>query len=402
MGFTDQKYSHFFPGTASKVNVTPEIGMRLAVVFACINALAQDLASLPKDVKRPVSDGIENVPSDPVHNLISKRPNSDMTAYHFWYTLICHALSWGSGYAFIDRDGNGRPKELILLAAWDMHVKQVEGEWFYIFRGTPIPARDIYHLRFYTKNGVQGISHIRQHAESIGLAVKQRDYSAKTIGSRPPGYLHTEQILSDTVKQANKEAWKAQADDQGTAFLTGGIKYDSIMIPPEDAQIIPAIANTKKDILSIFRMPPNIIQDYGESNYNNSEEQTLVYAKYTLTPLIVCAEQEANYKLFPEGSNKYVKFNINGLLRGDIKAQTEFLRFMTGMGHMNSDEVRELYDMKDQVDDLGKDYYVQLGFAPKRLMDDIIKNQNNNAPPSEPAQNSRSNGLEKILENGQN
>ena len=52
-------------------------------------------------------------------------------------------------------------------------------------------------------------------------------------------------------------------------------------------------------------------------------------------------------KLFTqkEQKNHFVKFNMNGLLRGDIQARAAFYTAMRNIGGMNGNEIRDREDM---------------------------------------------------------
>ncbi|WP_165773605.1 phage portal protein [Zooshikella ganghwensis] len=67
--------------------------------------------------------------------------------------------------------------------------------------------------------------------------------------------------------------------------------------------------------------------------------------QYTLRPHLTRIEQEVNRKLFRSDSF-FAEFNVNGLLRGDIKGRNEAYRIALGgnqePGWMTVNEVRKL------------------------------------------------------------
>jgi HK97 family phage portal protein len=132
-----------------------------------------------------------------------------------------------------------------------------------------------------------------------------------------------------------------------TPILSGRWDYKPIMLSAEDAAFIETARLTDQKIYGIFQLPPAFAQNYERMTWSNAEQADLVYAKHTVVPICRVMEQEMNQKLFTEKEKKtmYVKFNVNGLLRGDTKTRAEFYTAMRNIGGMNGNEIRELEDM---------------------------------------------------------
>jgi len=80
-----------------------------------------------------------------------------------------------------------------------------------------------------------------------------------------------------------------------------------------------------------------------------------------------------------EQENHYAKFNVNALLRGDIATRTQYYHSMRQDGIMNGDEIRELEDMNQMPDGIGKIYAVNgnmipLTAVPQNLPKGAVKN----------------------------
>ena len=94
-------------------------------------------------------------------------------------------------------------------------------------------------------------------------------------------------------------------------------------IPPEEAQFLETRKFQIDEIARLFRVPPHMIGDLEKSSFNNIEQQSLEYVKYTLTPWVVRWEQSLQKALInPAERGKYfIKFNVDGLLRGDYQSR---------------------------------------------------------------------------------
>ena len=69
------------------------------------------------------------------------------------------------------------------------------------------------------------------------------------------------------------------------------MKYTPISISPEQAQFLETRKFQLDEIARIFRVPPHMIGDLEKSPFNNIEQQSLEFVKYTLDPWVSRWEQ---------------------------------------------------------------------------------------------------------------
>jgi HK97 family phage portal protein len=100
-----------------------------------------------------------------------------------------------------------------------------------------------------------------------------------------------------------------------------------------------------EQIARIYSLPPVFLQDLTNGTYSNTEQQDLHFVKHTLKRWIEQTEQEMNLKLFPRGSEFYVEFNVDGLLRGDFKTRMEAHAASIQNGIRTPNEVRDIENM---------------------------------------------------------
>src|SRR5690606_15144172 len=110
------------------------------------------------------------------------------------------------------------------------------------------------------------------------------------------------------------------------------------------------------EIARIFRVPLHMLQSHEKSTSWGSgiEQMSLGFVIYTLLPWIVRWEQELNCKPFigSEAGRYFVKFNMNGLLRGTAQDQANYMQTLINAGVMTRAEARALLDM-DPLDGFG-------------------------------------------------
>ena len=83
-------------------------------------------------------------------------------------------------------------------------------------------------------------------------------------------------------------------------------------------------------------------------NYASMEQMALEFVQGTLVPIVTQYEKEFNRKLLTPGERlkgRYFKFNINSLLRGDMKTRGEFYFKGVRTGFFKPNEVRGWEDL---------------------------------------------------------
>ena len=106
-----------------------------------------------------------------------------------------------------------------------------------------------------------------------------------------------------------------------------------------------------------------MLKDLTKSSFNNIEMQSQEFVTYTLMPYITRIEAEMNLKLFRtnELGKKFIEFNVNALLRGDIKSRNDAYKSAITNGYMSINEVRR----KENLNSIegGDEHYMQLNMT---------------------------------------
>jgi HK97 family phage portal protein len=141
------------------------------------------------------------------------------------------------------------------------------------------------------------------------------------------------------------------------------MKYNPISIAPDQAQFLETRKFQIDEIARIFRVPPHMIGDLEKSSYSNIEQQSLEFVKYTLEPWLVRWEQSIMRSLFSYEDKKsyFVKFNVDGLLRGDYESRMKGFATARQNGWMSTNDIRELENLDLIPDELGGNLYLVNG-----------------------------------------
>lgn len=146
---------------------------------------------------------------------------------------------------------------------------------------------------------------------------------------------------------------------QGGFFLLY-MKFNPISINPQEAQFLETRKFQVNEICRIFRVPPHMIADLEKSSFNNIEQQSLDFVTNTIRPWLVRIEQTAFQQLLSEAEQEkyFVKFNVDGLLRGDFQSRMNGYAIGIQNGFMSPNDVRELEDMNRIPEELGGNRYL--------------------------------------------
>lgn len=357
-GQTLQEYLH---DEGEGLRVTPDMGMRLSAVYACIYVLSSSLAQLPLAVLRKKDGQIELGTDHAAHYMLHDSPNDWQTSYKWRETAMTHVLGWGNSYSRIVRARNGEIQSIERLKPWKTAlVKAPTGRWIYSSidgDGTamPIYPEEMLHIRALGKDGRLGISPIMQHAESIGLGLAAQRYGKQFFdgGGRPTGLLSTKGDISENAWTRLKSFWrqalpKLRSSDNKTLLLPAELEYRSLSIEPEAAQFIETRKLSRSEIAAIYNLPAHMINDLDRATFSNISEQAIQFVRHTMMPWVQNWEQELNSRIFTRAerlAGYYVKFNLGGLLRGTPKERAEFYHYGITDGWMTRNEVRLFEDL---------------------------------------------------------
>ena len=121
-----------------------------------------------------------------------------------------------------------------------------------------------------------------------------------------------------------------------------------------------------------------MVGDLERATFSNIEHQQIEFVQQTMLPILRKWEAELNRKLLPFDlqSDHYFKFNVNGMLRGDILTRYRAYAIAKQWGFQNSDEIRALEDQNPLPDGQGQIYLTPLNMIPADKVDDQFDAEN--------------------------
>jgi len=358
--------------SSTGIPVDETSAITLSAVWASVRIISETLASIPVDVYYRDGETRRRASEHPVSKLIAHNPNKTSSSFTFRETLAANLCLHGNAYAIIVRDAAARPIELVSVHPNRVKIKVNKGEKFYTVDDKKTYSdEEMLHFVGLSFDGVKGQSPLDALRDAIGMGIAAQQFGAEFFanGANMGGVLtHPGRLTDDQIKRL-KDSWNRSnaglGKSNGTAVLEEGMKYERIGIPPDAAQFLQSRRFTVEDIARAFRVPPAMLAEMSNSSTRaNVEEQAISFVRDTMNPYIARFETEFNRKLFREDElgTYYVRFTVDGLLRGDIKTRYSSYSIARQWGWLSVNDIRDLENLNPIEG--GDTYLSPLNMAP--------------------------------------
>ena len=359
-------FPFLFGRSISGKTVNETTALQISAVFACCKILAESVACLPLHVYQRDGNNKTLATKHPLYHILHDAANEEMTAYSFKETLMLHLLTNGNSYSKIGVSRHGGISGLYPLQPNRMRVERDDdGKRIYKYRPTTgeneqmktseeitFRSQEILHIPALGFDGLTGYSPIAMARNAIGVAMAC------------DGILKVPHVLKDPKKLS--ESWDAAyggANSGKTAVLEEGVEYQQLSVNQSDAQFLETRKFQIAEIARIFRVPLHMINELDRATFSNITQQSLEFITYTLTPWLIRLEQSFNKSLFTatEREKYFVKFNVDGFLRGDYETRMRGYSTALQSGILSVNEVRSLEDLNSIPAEAGGDYHLVNG-----------------------------------------
>lgn len=324
--------------TNSSIRVNSDRALALTTVYRCVTLIAATCGGLPLHVYEKDAQGQPHIIETPDTSYLWLNPNDEMTPQTLWETAYGQE-TLGDAFLFVDKEaGAPNPDSLWYIEPERVRVGRLRNAVNGIPARTKIYEVDgelpmidyraggeIVHIPNWGRSPLRGINPISVAAEAIGLSISAEEYAARFFDqdSTPRGLLTTDANLNDQQADTLAARWEKKSaglrNAHRTAVLGSGAKFQAISVNPSDAQLLEERKFQVNEIARLFGVPPHMVGDVERSTSWGSgiEEQTLGFLQFTLQPHIRRFEQAINTALLMrELTGRYVKFDLDGLLRG--------------------------------------------------------------------------------------
>ncbi len=395
-------YGRLIAPTSTGIAIDETNALEVPAVWKCVKILEESISSLPLHMyERDESGDARSRGTDHAYyDLMHTQPNPEMSSMQYRGVQIVHLALWGDSYSEKQMTFGGKVEALWPLSPSRVTPRRTNDDsrtLYYEYRPgiehgiidgkrsysgeTILLRRDqVLHIPGMSFNGITGLSPIGYNRESLGLAKATQEFGGRYFSNdaRPGGVLeHPGKLGEETAKSLEKR-WAAAhsglSSAHRVAVLEEGMSFNTIGIPPNDAQFLETRIFQDEDIYGMYRIPPHLAGDLEHATYTNIIEQSLEFVIYTLYPWLVRIEQALNIQLLSPKDRKrfYFEHLVDALLRGNPTERWTAYKTGREIGVLSANDIRRFQNMNPIPEGKGGDDYHVPGTwavagAPKEL-----------------------------------
>lgn len=391
-----------------ETNVNHDSALTYSAVWACVRVIAESLSGVGWHAyeRKPENQRFKFPILDDVAWLLQLQANPETSAFDWRQVMLKDALTWGNGYAEIERNNSGKPMWL-----WQIHPSRVEvirddnkRLWYEVDNGPGEPPsylrpENVFHLKGISHDGIVGMSIVELARKSIQLGLQEEsfgnDFFARGINPggivEVPGNINYE--ARKEYRRGFEELYAGRDKHHRVVVVSGGVKFTPTSMPNNDAQFLESRTFQVQEICRWYGVPPHKLADLIRATFSNIEEQERAFVTDCLLPWARRLESEADIKLFGpvKRGRRFTRLNLDALMRGNSQTQTDTVTKKVASGLLTLDEGREYFDLNPYEGGLGETPIIQGAMVPlERVLEEPEPPPTpgepppDDAPPAEP------------------
>lgn len=333
------------------VNINNKTAFEIVAFFSAVSLISDTISTLPVDCLYK-KDG-EIYPYRPRPTWIDQ-PDVDNTRQAHYQQVLVSLLVDGNSFTRVYRDRAGEIVNLVVLDPQTVDVKRnALGRKMFQVTGEKklLSTDEVVHITDLLEPGaIRGVSRVTKLNNALGVASALQQYAATFFGSGAttsgviefPGPLLTpEQAknLQDGFDSRHKGWRKAHK----TGILSGGATYKTTTVPNDSAQFLESRRFAVEEIARAFNIPLHLLGVPDTASYASVEQNAIQFVTHTLRPYVEKIEW-AYTRLLPTPA--YIKFNVNGLMRGDFQTRIQAYSVASQAGFLSVNDIRRMEDMR--------------------------------------------------------
>jgi len=336
--------------TKAGTSVSAKRALGLSAWYSGVRYLSEVMAGLPVHRYRDTPTGRKRVASPPW----MKRPDVERPWYSLIELIMMGLLHQGNGHAFKLREASTGQ----VVGLRGVQSERVTGgtapdgtKRFAIDRNENLfTTREILHVPGLSYNGQYGLNPIQYSADVLGAAAATDDYASRFFSNSTNlgGVISVEHAMSEPQAAALKAEWEAFhkgiLNSHRTGVLSKGARYDRVTLDAASSQLLESRSYGVLEVARLLRLPPHKLYELTNATFSNIEHQSIEAITDGIQPWCERIESCINYDpdLTPEGT--FIKFELEGRLRGDTASRYQSYTAAIGGPWMAPNEARILED----------------------------------------------------------
>jgi HK97 family phage portal protein len=219
-------------------------------------------------------------------------------------------------------------------------------------------ADEVLHLKDRSDDGVIGKSRLQRAREVFSTAEATELFAAATYrnSARLSGVLqHPDGLAKEALENLkNSFVEKFTGPDKANTVmvLEEGMKWQSISVSPEDAELLQSRRFSVEQIARMYRVPPPVLGDLSHGTYSNVTELGRWFYQHTIMPWLTKWERTIERALFSEEARRTheVEFDADVLVRGDMLQRFQAYRIGREVGLYSANDLRRYESLNPRTD----------------------------------------------------
>lgn len=321
-------------------------------IFAAISRLANTVSSLPimeyKDTK-----AVDTTAS----LLLTSEANPSMSSFSLINQTETSRNIDGNAYILIERDANLKPVALYPIKPESVIVKRNVDDnsiWYTIasdeFNMTVFNTEMIHVKHISPAREVLGISPLDVLRGTVDYDRAVEDFSLNQMQKKDQFIIKYDRSVSDERRKAMIEDFHRMITENGGAVVQEkGFEYQKFATEFQPSDLSTSMNITRNRVANVFNIPTIFLNGQDSTGNGKTNEQIMAnFVQMTLVPILRQYESEFNRKLLSDQERRRgyrFKFDVNGLLRGDTTARTNFYQMLVRNGIATVNDLRRLEDL---------------------------------------------------------
>lgn len=334
--------------TWAGMSVTAGSAMQLMAVYGAVRLITDQISTLPVDCFRELPDGTKEEVPKPTW---LREPTVDLSFTEWCTQVLSSLLLHGNAYVVVTRNERQSIVEMLPLDPSLVSVRREAGRKVYLVMGRPFTG-ELVHIKGLMMPGSDvGLSPLEAARQSIGLGLSATQFGAQFFDGdgNMPGVIEIPNRAQPEQMAAMAEHWKKKRSRRGKGLpgvLESGATWKPTGVTNEQAQFLATRKFTAAEIAGqMFLVDPSdlgIPVEGTSLTYANLEQRNARRVQVTLLPWIVRVEAAISRLLFQP---RFMKFNVDGLLRGDTLNRYQSYAVGISSGFLLPDEARDYEDL---------------------------------------------------------
>ncbi len=355
-----------------EINGLSQSKLKEASYFTCLRILCDTVSKLPLKLYFDTNNGIQKANDHYLYSILKLRPNPYMSASDFWKCIEFQRNHFGNAVVYIECDRRGKIQALYPLedGYWQMWIddagilsKNNNVIWYVIKdklgKEYKVQASEVLHFKGFTENGLIGKSVREYLLTTIENAQSGQQYLNNYFknGLFAKGLLQYTGDIDEEAQKNMQQRFEKMANGIKNAGkilpVPLGFSFQTVNSTMADAQFFELSTLTCRQIAAAFGIKMHQLNDLERSTHTNIAEQQKEFYIDTLMSTLNMYEQESTYKLLLKSEldkNHFFRFNVDSILRANIKERFEAYRIGIQSGFMKINEARELENWTSEED----------------------------------------------------